>query len=46
MCLKEITLSKSYKIFYDHQVRSKQNKHIAENIHSTHKRKKKTAKHD
>lgn len=46
MCLKEFTLRKSYKIFPDHQVWSKQNKHIAGNIHSTQKREKQTAKHD
>ena len=43
-CLKEIT--NSYKIFRRHPVQSKQNKHIAGNIHSRRNRKKHTAKHN
>ena len=42
--LKEIT--NSYKIFRPHPAQSKQNKHIAGNIHSRQNTKKKTAKHN
>lgn len=47
MCLKQMTLSKSDKIFHDHPVLSDQNKLLAENILSSeNKRKQQTTKHN
>ena len=46
MSLKQITLIKNKNIFCNYEARSKQNKRIAENVHSVQKKKNQTGKHD